>query len=48
MYDNGGAWQPADNDEETYIRHYKDESYIILKEYLSKYILDVLNEKVNW
>jgi hypothetical protein len=48
MYDNGGAWQPADNNDETFIRHYKDESYSILKEYLSKYMKDVLNEKVDW
>ena len=48
MYDNGAEWQPADNNLETFIRHYKDESYSILKEYLSKYMKDVLNEKVDW
>ena len=48
IYDNGGAWQPTDDDELPCIRHYADESYPILKEYLSKYMKDVLNEKVNW
>ena len=48
IYDKGGAWQPVDDEELPCIRHYKDESYSILKEYLSKYMKDVLNEKVDW
>jgi len=48
MYDNGGESIKKDSRYDPSIRHYEDESYIILKEYLSKYMKDVLNEKVDW
>ena len=48
MYENGGIWNAIDDHLEPNIRHFNDESYIILKEYLNKYMQDLLNEKVNW
>lgn len=48
MYDNGGKWEEDDSHLETNIRHYQNESYIILQQYLEKYMKDVLNEKVEW
>ena len=48
MYENGGVWNSNDDHHKPNIRHYEDESYSILKEYLNKYMQDVLNEKVDW
>ena len=48
MYENGGKWEENDSHLETNIRHYQNESYIILQQYLEKYMKDVLNEKVEW
>ena len=48
MYENGGVWSSSDDHHESNVKHYLDESYSILKEYLSKYMKDVLNEKVDW
>ena len=48
MYENGGTWLDNDEQQEPNVKHYTDESYVTLKEYLSKYMKDVLNEKVDW
>jgi hypothetical protein len=49
MYENGGIPRTVvDEQQEPSIKHYTDESYPVLKEYLTKYIKDVLNEKVDW
>jgi hypothetical protein len=48
MYENGGTWPEKDEQQEPNVKHYTDESYVTLKEYLSKYMKDVLNEKVDW
>lgn len=48
MYENNGEWYDADSGLDPNIRHYKDKSYSILKEYLDNYIKTVLNDTVDW
>ena len=48
MYDMGGKWNNADSNEIPAIRHYLDEAYPILKDYLDRYAKEQLNETIDW
>ena len=48
MFDNGGDWAENEAHLLPHIRHFTDESYNILKDYLDDYIQNTLNEKVEW
>lgn len=48
MYDSGGKWKHDDDREVPASRHYDDESYTFLKQYLDDYVKKTLNEKVDW
>ena len=48
MYDNGGDCHSDDKKYAPNIRHYTNESYVLLKTYLDRYIKTNLNEQVDW
>jgi len=48
MYDMGGKWNNTDSNEIPAIRHYLDEAYPILKDYLDRYAKEQLNETIDW
>lgn len=48
MYDMGGKWSASDSHEIPSIRHYLDEAYPILKDYLDRYAKEKLNETIDW
>lgn len=48
MYDMGGKWNTYDDNEIPCLRHYLDEAYPILKDYLDRYSKEKLNETIDW
>ena len=48
MYENEGKWFDDDIKYEPSMRHYKNESYVILKDYLDVYTKQNLHETIDW
>jgi hypothetical protein len=48
MYEKKGKWIDVDSNHEPSVRHYHNESYDILKDYLHQYAKEQLNETIDW
>ena len=48
MYDMSGKWNASDSNQIPSIRHYLDEAYPILKDYIDRYAKEKLNETIDW